>query len=381
MSLYNPEGTPPVMSNTVARIERRLPYPGEVLVRVGQRVGADEVLARAYIPSPPHIVNVAQLLAIPPAQIVRVLRHQVGNRVRANEPLVQARSAFVRGSRTPVDGVVSAIDPNTGYVTITPDPVEFQLTATAPGFVMDVQPFRGVTLETPATQIYGVFGFGMERSGVLRLMVTDPTEPITADMIDPRSAYAILIGGAGISAEALRKAVAEQVRGIIVGSVHEREVRNFLGMPHRTSWQTGIRSWQLPGRRQTDDPGLSLVVTEGFGAVAMSAPLFDLLSSKDRQEALIEGDTSLRNRHRRPRLILPLRRSSTASNDLAYPEVRAGVTVRLLDMAHLGQIGIVRTVSTLPRRLDSGVQAMAVEVVQNDQPSFWVPRTSVEVLA
>ena len=38
MSLYVPAGTPPLINSALARIERRLPYAGEVIVRQGQRV-------------------------------------------------------------------------------------------------------------------------------------------------------------------------------------------------------------------------------------------------------------------------------------------------------------------------------------------------------
>jgi hypothetical protein len=38
----------------------------------------------------------------------------------------------------------------------------------------------------------------------------------------------------------------------------------------------------------------------------------------------------------------------------------------------------VRAVSTFPRRIGAGAYAAAVEVVQENMPPFWVPRTSVE---
>jgi hypothetical protein len=62
MSLYVPTGTPPLISSALARIERRLPYAGEVLVRQGQRVEQEEVVARAFMPGTPQIVNMARAL-------------------------------------------------------------------------------------------------------------------------------------------------------------------------------------------------------------------------------------------------------------------------------------------------------------------------------
>jgi hypothetical protein len=46
----------------------------------------------------------------------------------------------------------------------------------------------------------------------------------------------------------------------------------------------------------------------------------------------------------------------------------------------MGQIARVHAVPSLPRRIDAGVYVPAVEVVQDDTPPFWLPRTAVEVL-
>jgi len=212
--------------------------------------------------------------------------------------------------------------------------------------------------------------------------VTDPAEPILPDKITAKSAYAIMIGGSGITAAALRRAVKEQVRGVIVGGIDESELRAFLGWESVRDWRAGNGTWQLPisaGGQQYD---LTLVVTEGFGTQPMSVPLFDLLAAHDRQEALIEGLTRLRGPMQRPRVVIPLSsRTSGIQLDLPRLQLRAGASVRLLDSAHLGQIGEVRTVSSAPRRLASRVRALAVDVVLEDGTALLLPRTDVEVLS
>jgi hypothetical protein len=246
---------------------------------------------------------------------------------------------------------------------------------------MDVLPYEGVIIETPAAQIYGVWGMGIERSGVLRLLVTDPSERVEADQIDARSAYAILIGGSCISAAALRRAVQEQVRGVIVGGIEEHELRTFLNWAGPASWHTGNSGWQLPAERAGVDAGLTLLITEGFGVHPMSSPCFDLLTSLDRQEALVEGVTELRQPLRRPRVVVPLSRSSGAQVDPPRPALAPGATVRLLDPAHMGQIATVRSVPALPRNVESRIRVPAVEVVQEGAEPFLLPRTAVEVIA
>jgi hypothetical protein len=382
MSLYVPAGTPPLINSAMARIERRLQNAGEVLVRMGQRVEPEEIVARAFLPGTPQIVNLARTLTIAPSMVERAMIREVGNKVAQGEVLARSSAIGGRTCLAPVSGVIAAVDNQTGYVTISPDPVAYELQATVRGLVMEVIPNQGVRIETPAAQVYGVFGFGQERSGVLRLLVTDPSEPIRPEMVDARSAYAIIIGGSGITAAALRRAVQEQVRGVIVGAVDEAELRAFLGWASIESWRTGNGAWQLPAAAPEQSFDLTLVVTEGFGTQPMSLPLFELLAQHDRQEALVEGVTRLRAPMRRPRVVIPLS-SRTAGIQLEPPRpaLRPGASVRLLDSAHLGQIGQVRTVSSAPRRLPSRVRAAAVEMLLEDGTLLLLPRTDVEVLS
>lgn len=381
MSIYTPQGTPPAIANAMARIERTLPQAGEVIVRVGQRVEPEDVVARALLSAPPQIINVARALGISPQRVESAMIRERGNKVAQGEVLARASRLGGRTCLASVGGVIADVDSETGYVTVVPDPQPFELRANVRGIVMDTQPYRGVVIEAPAAQIYGVWGVGEERSGVLQLLVTDPSEPISPDQIDARSAYAILIGGSSISAVALRRAVQQQVRGVIVGGIDERELRTFLGWSGQPSWQIGGAGWQLPDPQRVGDPGLTLVVTEGFGSRPMSAPIFELLTTLDRQEALIEGLTRLRSPQRRPRIVAPLARSGVGQLEPPRPALQPGVSVRLVAPDHLGLVGVVRTLPSQPRPLGSGVRARGVEVALEDGTTLLVPRTAVEVLA
>lgn len=379
MSLYVPTGAPPLINGAMARIERRLPQPGEVLVRQGQRVEPEEPIARTFLTSAPQIINLARALMIAPAMVERAMRREVGNRVAQGEVLARAGLGG-RSCMAPVSGLIAAVDTETGYVTIVPDPVEHQIQATVRGLVMEVIPYEGVQIETPAAQVYGIFGVGQERSGVLHLLVTDPSEP-SPEKITAQSAYAIIIGGSSISAAALRSAAQEQVRGVIVGGIDEAELRAFLGWDAISCWRTGVGAWGLPATQPPQPANLTIVVTEGFGARPMSAPLFELLSSHDRQEALIEGYTRLRSPMQRPRVVIPLStRTPGIQLDTPRPPLQPGAIVRLLDNEHLGQVGQIRVASSIPRRLPSHVRAQAVEVLAEDGTVLLLPRTAVEVL-
>ena len=205
MTHYYPDGTPSVVTHTVARIERQLPVAGEVLVRIGSRVEPDDVVLRAAYPLDPQIVNVARDLGVLPNHVYDKMKKEEGNKVSKGEVIAKASFLSGRTTASPVSGTITTIDRTTGYVTITPNPLPIELKAQVRGIVMEVPDQRTVIIETPASYVQGIFGVGGERFGVLRLLCTDPAERIDADKIDPQSAYAILIAGASITAAALRR--------------------------------------------------------------------------------------------------------------------------------------------------------------------------------
>ncbi|WP_322488095.1 hypothetical protein [Chloroflexus sp.] len=376
--LYVPDGVPPIIKSTLARVERTLPQPGEILVRQGGRVEPDDVIARGVDPSAPHILNLARALNLPPAQATRAVVAPIGQPINAGSVLARRGGLFGRRVLSPVNGTLHAVDPATGYAFIVPEPRQIMLTAGIRGIVMEVIDNRRIVIETPAAQLYGASGFGSDCNGVTRLLTLDPGEPITEQMIDAQSMFAIIIGGSGISAAALRKAVEHQVRGMIIGSIAERELRAFFQWAKRVLWPIGVRNWQWSGNIAAP---LTIVLTEGIGNAPMAAPLFDLLTNNDRREVFIESNTSLRHPHRRPRVIIPLSRSSTASLEPPRPPLRIGALVRLLDHDHLGQTGSVRSLPALPQRLSSGVRTAAAEVLLNSGEAIWLPRSCVEVIA
>lgn len=375
MSLYNPEGVPPIVTDGFARVERRLPFPGELTVRTGQRVEPETVVAQALVPQRPAVINVSEQLGIPPVRAARLVRPKHEQLVPRGADLARAGG---RRCRAPIAGKVATIDEATGYVTIEPDPLPYALRAGIRGIITEEIPYQGVVIETPAAQVYGVVGVGDERISVLALLLTDPDRPVEPADLDVRLTGTILVcNGGGITAAALRKAIELEIRGVVVGSIRENELRDFLGLGTYDAWYTGKRGWQVP-TAAVRDPGITLVVTEGFGTVPMATPFFDLLSQKDREEAFIEGHTTLRSPHQRPRVVMPLARGG--GGNTPPPQLEPGVSVRLLAHAYRGMLGTVQAVSLLPRRLAPGIRTPAVQVVLPDAGTVWVPITTVEVV-
>lgn len=376
--LYVPDGVPPLVASSVARLERCLPQPGDILVRQGGRVEPDDVIARGLSQPQPYLINLARELGLPPAQAARAVLAPIGQPINAGAVIARRRGLTSRRVLSPVNGTLTMVDEATGYAFVVPEPRQITLTAGIRGIVMEIVNNQRVVIETPAAQLYGVGSFGPDCNGVTRLLTLDPAEPITEAMIDAQSMYAVVIGGSGISAAALRKAVEHQVRGVIVGSIAESELRDFFRLSKRLAWTIGVRNWQWPGLIESP---LTIVITEGIGNAPMAAPLFELLATHDRREVFIESSTSLRRTHRRPRVIIPLARSSSTALEPPRPPLRVGARVRLLSHDHLGHLGQIRSLPVFPQRLPSGVRTAAVEVLLETGEAIWLPRSCVEVIA
>lgn len=369
-----PDGLPAVLPATVAQIQRRLPTPGDIKVRMGMRVEPDDIVGQCTLTSPPILLDVAGALGIEPSEMPNRLRPAVGSHVAFRDVLAR------RGRRTvlaPFGGIVTEVDMLTGFVILTPDPHPMSVSAAIAGYVATVENQQTVTIETAAALVQGLVGCGPEQWGLLRLLVTDPTEIITPDLIDARSAFTLIIGGAGITAAALRKAQAEQVRGVIVGSILPTELRQYLGPKWHGDWQRALTdgSLTLPS---PDAP--TLLVTEGFGTVPMSRPIFDLLTRFDRQEALLQGQTRLTPPVQRPRLVVPIPRlPGGEAPPLPSAALQVGTVVRLQDDAHNGSIGRVVAVHAR-ERLPSGVRTATatVQIAPNEQ--IMLPQSVLHVL-
>jgi len=370
MPSHFPDGLPAVLPATVAQIQRRLPIAGDISVRVGSRVEPDDQIGQTTVTQSAIFIDVANTLGIEPQAVPRRLRVKVGQRVAAQQVLAK------RGRRkciAPLGGTLTTVDQETGFAVVTPEPETLTLTAAVRGYVADVMPGRSALIETAAAVIQGVFGIGGEQFGVLRLVVTDRNDMITPDMIDARSAYAIIIGGAGITAEALRKAQEEQVRGVIVGGIDQAEVKAFLGAAEPVDWYAyGTPTFQSP-------PTPTVLVTEGFGIHPMAEPIFDLLTRYDRQEAFLDGTTTFELLGRRPRLVIPLPRLQGGQAPVVSPELQVGSIVRLVDERHLGMIG--RVVMLNDRgQLASGVRTAVATIQISETERVLLPQTAIEVI-
>src|SRR5262245_45773606 len=135
-----------VSPHTIVLKRRILPLKGEVVVKTGESVGPDTVVARTDLPGKVHSKNVAADLGLPPADVPGAMLKQEGDRVRKDDLVAEQKSffgVFKSRSLAPVDGTVETISSITGQVLYREAPIPVEVKAYVEGTVKEVIPKEG----------------------------------------------------------------------------------------------------------------------------------------------------------------------------------------------------------------------------------------------
>lgn len=376
---------PAMAPNLTLKVTRRLPGSGELLVGVGHKVDSDTVVACTRVSGQPQIFNLAEYFGVPPKEVVKFLQKEVQAVFTEGEAIASRKGVVARRQfKAPFDGVLSALDTTAGYISLTPKAQPYNLEAYVRGMVVETMPNYGVSIQLQAGYARGAFGFGRERHGLLRVLVSNPADQLEPAAIDARATNFILLGGSYITAATLRRALELKVRGIITGSIQEEELTKFLEYRRRSNfYRVGSYNWRFPAEPSGLDSPFTLVVTEGFGLRPMANRLFEMLTGHDGEELSINGQTQLRRGWQRPEIIVPLL-TNVGSNlqpvrldGVQLPKV--GSVVRLINPTYLGAVGQVVGLPASKRGIHPG-QLDRLAKVDVSGTSLVLPFADIEVL-
>lgn len=365
-----------VTPDTIVRKSRLLPIPGEVLVAVGHQVAATTVVAQTAIPGRIYPVNVANQLGIAPGELSSYMVKREGEEVRKGEPIAQNRPLIKwlqTQVRAPVSGVIESISTVTGQVFLREPPTHLYLPAYIEGTVVEVLPAQGVVVETRCAFVQGIFGVGGEASGVLTLAVSSPDEELTPQRLCADYRGHIVVGGALVHPEAFLRARKIGVKALVVGGVHDHDLRELLG---------GDLGVAITG---TEQIGLTLIITEGFGRIPMARRTFDLLAAKAGQRASCHGATQIRAGVIRPEVIIPLDRSGLPASSACQPSPRAqgiqvGAIVRIIRDPYFGLLARVKSLPVELQRIPTESTVRVLVATLPDGQDVVIPRANVEMI-
>lgn len=350
---------------------RRLPLKGEVFAQLGQRVAAEDVVAHALLPGNIQAVRAAAHLGVGPAEVLRLLRKGEGDTVEAGELLAETHGflgLFGAKLTAPAGGIIEYVSPLTGTLGLREHPVPLELTAYIAGTVASVIPQEGITVVTEGALVQGIFGVGGERRGPLKTVAAGPEAPLDEHRLGPDCAGCILLGGATVNVAQIRAAIALGVKGIIVGAVSDAVLRAYLG------YDIGVA---ITGQEEIP---LTLILTEGFGQLAMADRTFRLLDALEGLEASISGATQIRAGVIRPEIIVPEHAAAPVVQEVAENTLAVGRRVRLIREPYFGRFATVAALPADLHRIDTEAQVRVAEVTLDDGTTTLIPRANLEII-
>jgi len=361
-----------VTEQTVIHRRRMLPLPGKVLVAVGDGVRSDQVVAKAELPGKVFPINLANQLSVTPGEMKGYLTKREGDAVAKDEILAENNPLikwFKTEIRSPVSGTIESISSVTGQVLLREPPRVLELLAYVDGTITDTIPQQGVVVETTCSLVQGIFGIGGETSGDIVVAVKAPDEPLTANHLTSAMKGKVVVGGSFLSAETMKQAKAVGVAGLVVGGIHDEDLRALLG------YDLGVA---ITG---TEQVGFTLILTEGFGTIPMAAKTFKLLSSHAGQKASISGATQIRAGVIRPEIIIPQRDGQPKTAGQSQREgIRLGDPVRIIRDPMFGRIGEVSALPSELTKIPTESEVRVLEVKFADGKTAVIPRTNIEVI-
>ncbi|MHA2610520.1 MAG: hypothetical protein V2G48_04545 [bacterium JZ-2024 1] len=361
---------------TIIRKERKLPGKGEVLVSLGERVQAEQIVARTELPGSVEVVKLAQRLGVSPAEIPGLMVKKVGDAVRKGEVLARSPGffGFFRSEvRSPIDGTLESVSEITGQAILREPPIAVELKAYIPGEVTEIFPETGVEITARAALVQGIFGVGGENFGILKMAVNKPDEVLDESSLDEQHKGCVVVGGSLMTLGAIRKAEQLGVRAVVAGGINDQDLKEYLG------YSIGVAITGM------ENIPLTLIVTEGFGRLPMAPRTFELLKSLENKHASVNGATQIRAGVLRPEIIIPEENPSVADRVLQKSsnlsgELKPGTLIRIIRPPFFGKLA---RVSSLPVELqkiatESKVRVVEVILEENGQKVV-IPRANVEL--
>ncbi len=370
-SAYTPGLT--VSGDIVVRRTRRLPIKGEVLVNPGDPVEPDQVVARAMLPGVLQTIKLSERLGVEPKDVADAVGIKVGDPVERGQVIAETKGIFGFFKQTITSeftGTIESISEVTGNALVREPSIPVDVTAYVRGRCADVMPGEGAIIETRGAMVQGIFGVGGERTGTIRVAVNSPSEALDVKHIQDGDRGKFLVGGSGVTFEALNRAAEVGVSGIIVGGVKDSDLIKYLG------FDIGVA---ITG---SEPIPLTLVVTEGFGFLAMADRTFNLLRSLEGREGSINGATQIRAGVIRPEVILPvLEGTDSASVASQVFELKEGTPIRVIREPYFGQLGTVTGLPAQLVKLESGTEVRVLRAKLASGEEVTVPRANVEIIA
>lgn len=373
MAATFPYRSPIVVADQELFHTRQVPEGAEMRTRAGQRVGPDDTIARIDQHQVAERIDLAARLDVQRTEIARYLSCDVGATVRKGDVIANSRRGLRSQSQTaPFAGTITGIDITTGEICLAPEGAG-DLRALIHGDVIEADATSGVLIHTFGSRVIGTAGLGKPVSGPLRLLAKQP-EGDRPGIDESKASGAIIVAPDGLAGATAHQLVAMGAAAIVTGGLSatslatalDKQVEEILAACRPISTTRGT----FP---------ISIMLTEGFGALTMHSHIAETLRALDGRQAALFPETHVTNPLHRPELIVVDPTRLDGNGPAADPAIRAGTRVRLADPARIGMEAIARAEAYEHHAHDGSLHVM-VDVQTTNVETLRVPLGCLEVI-
>ncbi|MDY6786930.1 MAG: hypothetical protein SVK54_02265 [candidate division WOR-3 bacterium] len=364
-----------VTQKAMVRKDRRLPLKGDVLVEKGDILKAEQIVARTELPGDVERLNFAGKIGATAKECKNFLTVEEGDEVKKGQIVGESSGffgLFKTHIKSPIDGTMESLSEITGMMTLRHPPKPIEVNAYINGRVVELIEDEGVTVESPATFIQGIFGIGGEEQGEIVVVADSNDYVLKENDITDKLKDKIIIGGSLITASVLKKCVEVGAKGVIVGGIDDKDLKNFLGE------EIGVA---ITGN---EEKGITLIITEGFGEMHMAAKTFEILKGHNGRIASINGATQIRAGVLRPELIVTHDDEIDSADFEKSHESNLGMdigsVVRVIREPNFGRIGKVSALPAQLEKIETEAKVRVLEVEFEEGRKVLLPRANVELI-
>ncbi len=353
--------------------ERRLPLKGDVVVKKGDVVEGEAVVARTELPGNVQPVKAASILGIHQEDLEEYMLKKPGDAVAKDEIIATAKSffgLFKSHVKSPVDGSLESLSTVTGQLILREPPIPVEVHAYFDGTVTEILPEEGVVMEAVGAFIQGIFGVGGETNGEIIMAASSPEDEVTAATLRPEHKGKVVVGGSRVHLDAIEAARKVGAKAIVVGGIDDSDLKEILG------YDLGVA---ITGHEQL---GVTVVVTEGFGRMNMAQRTFDLFGSFEGKRASVNGATQIRAGVMRPEVIIPTETQLSDVREEAgeVEGLSVGTPIRAIRTPYFGLLGEVVSLPPELQKLESEATVRVLKVRFQDGSEATLPRANVEMI-
>ncbi len=364
-----------VARGVITHISRDLSGAGKLNISVGQVVEPHDILGETLVNSGFSSINLARELQVSADQVKKYLQRPIGSTFYKGE-LLALKKGFLGMKElvvtSPSDCIIEEIDEKSGEIKLKFLPKKVPVFAGMFGVIDQISDQGEVLVRTKVNELYGIFGSGRQRFGELKLFGSKDGLT-TKSQITPGLKGQILVCGGLILSDGLRQAVVSEVAGIVAGGFNARDIKAICG--------------SIKAQKQVaSDIGISVVMTEGFGAVPIGDDIFESLRPCEGHFVFIDG-----NHHRlllpasEPDSIISIRKvilplgKPTLLPKIVSAALTIGSRVRVIWPPFMGYQGNVVAIDSAPTMLESGVQSV-LAMVDMSFRKIKVPIANIELV-